>query len=292
MAFFAYDATRQAVQTIGPNDRLRADSVGAYFAYDATHEAVQPINGIALGGSAVITDEVMRQTFGSRRPIAVVGNWAVRVTDAVWKPVTNQRNELTLIPIGDHDLKSVKASAGGHDVPMIGVYAPRSTHLQQSENAFVGTPYTYVTELAVFSLADSRPIPVPSFLTLARIRDADDPDGGSGPVLAAAQALGGVLVYVISIEGLPQRPLPPIQAALARLPRLPKVSAPGAPPPPATPAVIPAPGAPPPAPASGYGSFSRKGMLGTISTPTIALGVGIFALCGAVVAVAAMGGSK
>ena len=288
MAFYAYDSTRQAVQTIGPNEGIRRDGVGAYYAYDATHEAVQPINGASLGASASLTDEVMRDILGNRRPVLVAGEWAERVTDTVWRPQASS-SELTLIPITDADLARVRKNAGGHEVPLVGILAQRSARMRDSENAFVGTPYTLQSEIAVYAALDRRPVPVPAFLTIARLReDPADRDGGKDGVQAAAMALRGQLVYVVSLPARTRRALPPIEQALMSLPPLPggKPSAPGAPPPPVTPDRIELSGAP------ARGGFRHPGVLGEVSTPVVALGVGVALLCGLVVATAAMGGAK
>lgn len=287
MAFYAYNAARQAVQTIGSNDRLRSDGVGAYYAYDATHEAVQPVNGVALGASGTLTDEVMRDLVGARRPLLVVGPWARHVTDAVWQPLGTAKFEYTLVPITQSDLTRVKQNSGGHDVPMIGIVSARSAKTADLESAFVGTPYAFAQEIAAYSVDDKRAIPTPVFLTTARLRDAMDQDGGSSPVSVAAQALRGTLVYQIALPAQSQRRLPSIEAALIRMPAAPK-SMPhlGAPPPPLTPDRVER------SRARARGGFRQRGMLGEVSTPVVALGVGAALIAGVVVFSAAVGGKR
>lgn len=286
MAFYAYNAAREAVQSIGRNDLIRGDGVGAYYAYDATHEAVQPVNGLALGASAELADGAMRGLFRERPPIFVGYEWARRVTDATWsKPSTAA--ELTMVPISDADLKEVRRRAFGHEVMMVGVLSARSPGMAEAESAFSSTPYAFRELFAVYAKGDTSAVPVPKFLTTAIARSADDPDGGPGRLTATAGALGGSLVYVIGLPPRgPRRRLPPIQQALAMMPPASAAPplAPGAPPPPATPAVLSLAGPRRP-------GFHQKGLLG-VSTPTLLLGGAIVLIAGAVVASAAMASGK
>jgi len=204
MAFYAYNSAREAVQSIGSNDRLRTDGVGAYYAYDATHEAVQPINGLSGRPEETLADEALRQVVGNRRPLLVAGEWAIRVTDITWKPPSTA-DELTLLPITDREVAQVKQAAFGHELPMIALLAPRLVGLEEAEGAFVGTPYAFDHMAAIYAIGDRRPLPVPMFLLVARLRDAEDRDGGTGALDRTAATLGARLVYPIS---LPRRSPP------------------------------------------------------------------------------------
>jgi hypothetical protein len=190
------------------------------------------------------------------------------------------------LPVTDQDLARVKSSAFGHDLPIVAILSPQSPTMAESEGAFVGTPYAFTEQIAVAHVADSRAVPVPLFLTMAHLRDADDTDGGSSGLARTAQALGGQLVYPVALPARgPRRPLPPLQRALRDAPQGGRRPLPGAPPPPPTPARVSLSG-------PDRRGFHSRGMLGSVSTPTILTIVGVVALAGVVVAAAAMGGAK
>jgi hypothetical protein len=286
MAFYAYNAAREAVQSIGRTDQIRSDGVGAYYAYDATHEAVQPINGLALGASASLSDNAIRGLFRTRPAVFVGYEWAKRVTDASWAPPST-RAELTLIPITDADITEVRRRAFGHEVPMVGVLSAKSPSMAQAETAFVATPYAFNELSAVYAVNDPNAVPTPKFLTTATAREAGDQDGGKGRLTDTARALGGVLVYIIALPGRGARQVPPIQRVLAAQapssgPALQPV--PGAPPPPTTPNVLSLAG-------PRRRGFHQKGLLG-VSTPAMLAGGLVVLIAGAVVVSAAMASGK
>jgi hypothetical protein len=276
VAFYPYDATRQAIQSIGSNDRLRADGVGAYYAEDMTHEAVQPINGLALGSSASYADDAIRALVGRRRPLLVAREWGVRVSDVSWKAPTTS-DELTLIPITDAELRWVRRVAGGHEVPLVAILTDRLPTMTEAAAFFHRTPYALSEVIALAAVGDARPLPTPRFLLTAHLRDAGDEDAGSGLLAAGSAAPVGQLVYPIALPAKEKgRPLPPIGLAVAQLPPAQAPQMPGAPPPPPTPNVIHTrPGA------AGIGTpFSQKGVLGAITTPQ-AIGIGAVVLAAA-----------
>lgn len=270
MAFFAYDATRQAVQTIGPNDKLRTDGVGAYFAYDATHEAVQPINGLALGDSATLSDQALRSVIGKRPALLVAGEWATRLTDTAWRPPSSS-GELSLIQITDQDLAQAKRASFGHELPMLAVLSPTPVLLERAKGIFVGTPFVFHEELAIYNIADGRVVPDPLFLLTAVPREPDDPDGGSARMQQSASAVGGKLVYPIALPArrAPRR-LPQIQAALARMPAMAPRPVPGAPPPPPTPSIVYPPGG---APRPGFQVGALRGVAEVMNSKTFQVGL-------------------
>lgn len=267
MAYYPYNSAREAVQTLGRNDRVRVDGVGAYYAEDMTHEAVEPINGLALGSAASHADVATRTIVGRRRPLMVAREWAVRVTDLAWKaPATT--DELTLIQLTDAELRQVRSAAHGHEVQMVGVLTERPPSMAQAQGVFVGTPYALSEVIAVVGVADQRPIPTPLFLVTAHLRDAIDADGGRGRVGDSAQMLGGSLVYLVALPARNQRLLPPINVAIARLPSQPAAPLmPGAPPAPPSPDVVQL------TAATLRGGFAQAGVLGAITTPQ-AVGIG------------------
>jgi hypothetical protein len=220
MAYYAEDATRQAVQAInGLGEPLRRDGVGAYYAYDATHEAVEPINGLALSGGAELADDAIRGVVGKRRPLMIAGEWAERASDISWKAAAPGAPELTLIPIVASELDRVRGLAFGHEAMRVGILMPELVSLRTVEAAFDGTPYALERLIAVYDvMAPSRG--TPRFLAIGVLRDAADEDGGSRTMDGAARGLGGALVYPIALPAGRRPPLPPVSRVLAaeRLP--------------------------------------------------------------------------
>lgn len=273
MAFYAYNATREAVQTIGPNDQLRSDGVGAYYAQDQTHEAVQPINGIALGSSAGQADQAVRALIGNRKPVLVAREWAVRVTDISWK-APGHDPELVLLPITDAVLKAAEKAAGGHEVPMVAILTDQLVQSVIAEGAFTGTPYELSQQIAVYAVGDGRAVPRPRLLIIATLRDQDDIQAGSAKLVDTARTLGGVLVYMVALHPkTPPRRLPPIVKAVMLMQPGKSVPMLGAPPPPPTPMIVPhgrsARG--------GMAGFEQRGMLGGVLSEPWFLGSLAFA---------------
>ncbi len=215
MAYYAEDATKQAVQAInGLGEPLRRDGVGAYYAYDSTHEAVEPINGLALSGGAALADDAIRGVVGARRPLMIAGEWAERASDVSWKPAKRGSSELTLIPIRASELDRVRAMAFGHEAVRVGILMGELVSLRTLEAAFDGTPYALERLIAVYDVA--APSSAPRFLALGVLRDAADEDGGSHSIETAASRLGGVLVYPIALPAATRRPvLPPVSRVIA-----------------------------------------------------------------------------
>jgi len=207
MSYYAWDSAHEPVQPVTPAPGSVASGVGAYYAWNSAHEPVVPVSSLGDTGEAKLADEALRAAIDKRPPLAVVGEWAIQQTDGVWVD-TPAQSALTLLSVGDRDLNRARHAAFGVEVPVVGVLHKTPEAEADQALAFVGTPYAPARALAVYSLSDTRRVALPYFLTLATLRDVADRDGGTRSVERAARALGGRLVYVISLEKAPNQRLP------------------------------------------------------------------------------------
>jgi hypothetical protein len=190
MAYYAYNSAHPAPQAIS--------GLGAYYAWGSSAELYRPVNGLASTDDAKLADEAARERIERRPPVAIVGEWAEQVTDVSWREVRGG-SMLTLLPLVDSDVHAVRQAAFGNDLPVVAVYGNREATREQAYQAFVGTPYTLVAAVAVYSVADRGAVADARYLWVAAPREPGDKDGGSGSLEQAAKKLSGVLCYLVSV---------------------------------------------------------------------------------------------
>jgi len=167
----------------------------------APHNPRLPIHG--MGQSDVpqvgFADQILLELLGAA-PLGVYVAWAEQISDTAWSELSFSEWSYTCVPISQQTLNEVKAAAFGHEVGWVGILFDRPATFNAIERALHGTPYAFDGSLAVYDPAFSGTVPTIRFLVWARLRDSmpgDGGGGGSGSMDAAAQALGGRLVYVI-----------------------------------------------------------------------------------------------
>jgi hypothetical protein len=199
MAYYAWDSAHEPVEPVTPAPGSTVSGLGAYYAWDSSHEPVVPVSGLGADSEeAKVADEALRARIDSRPPVDVVGEWAIQKTDNQWAD-TPKSAALTLLPLTDQDLNQARHAAFGLETRVVGVLHKTPKRPADQALAFAGTPYEPSIALAVYSLTDTRRVALPYFLTLATLRDIADEDRGSHSVERAARALGGTLVYVVSL---------------------------------------------------------------------------------------------
>jgi len=207
MAYYPWDSAHEPVEPVTPAAGSVPSGIGAYYAWDSAHEPVMPVNGLSGSAEAKISDEALRALIDHKPPVAVVGDWALQATDLNWLE-SKHESAFTLLPLTDRELNRARRGAFGAEAAVVGVLMKTPMPLAAQARAFAGTPYQPVLPLAVYSLTDTRPVALPRFLTIAALRDIMAPDRGTGSVEAAARALGGELVYVISLPKEAQQRAP------------------------------------------------------------------------------------
>ncbi len=148
--------------------------------------------------------------------IGIFTHWAARKDNQSWDLV-RQPPETNVLIFGltDAGMQAATSMMFGQPIAFVAVLCDlnRATGLpalQDTEEAFAGTPYALYQSQAIYSQTDAGEPPTIKLLHWAKIRDQGDAAGGSGSMEAAARRLGGALVFAQQVEyGYTKRREPP-----------------------------------------------------------------------------------